>query len=99
MQASGLRPTQSDAGVRVGGLQQLGALAADHPQRIGLGGAFGVQQNHLELAEVCRLDVAVERTGIERVGNVVVVKVVETGVSAAIAWHPISHLASANSPM
>lgn len=76
--------TQSDARVRVGSLQQLCALAADHPQGVGLRGAFRVQQNTLKLPEVCCPDILVQRTGIQRIWNTVVVKVVKASVSTTI---------------
>lgn len=58
----------------------------DNPVRINLGGAFWIQRNHLELAEVCLTDIEVLRTNIIDIRNVVLVKVVFASISTTIAW-------------
>lgn len=78
--------TQSDPGVRVGNLQQLCTLAADDPEGVRLRGAFRVQQNNLKLPEICRPNILVQGTGIQRIWNTVIVKVIKACVSTAITW-------------
>lgn len=77
--------TNSDARVTVDRLHQLFALMTHHPIGINLGRAFGVQRNHLELAEVCFTNAKVFGTDVIDVGDVVLVKVVFTGVAATVA--------------
>lgn len=76
--------TNGDARVAVDSLNQLFALMADDPVRINLRSAFGVQRNHLELAEVCLTNVKVLRTHVVDVRNVVLVKVIFASISTTI---------------
>lgn len=77
--------TNSNARVAVNGLNQLFALVTHHPVGVDLGCAFGVQRNHLELAEVRLADVKVLWTHVNDVGHVVLVEVVFAGVATTIA--------------
>lgn len=76
--------TNSNARVAVDGLNQLFALMADNPVRINLGGAFGVQRYHLELAEVCLTNAKVLGTHVIDVRHIVLVKVIFASVSTTI---------------
>jgi len=76
--------TDGDARVAVDGLYQLFALMADDPVRINLRGAFRVQRNHLELAEVGLTNVEVLWAHVVDVRHVVLVKVVFASISTAI---------------
>lgn len=76
--------TNSDTRVAVDSLNQLFALMADDPVGINLRGTFGVQRNHLELAEVCLANVKVLGTHVVDVGHVVLVKVIFAGISTTI---------------
>lgn len=78
--------TDSNARIAVDGLHQFLALVADHPVGVDLGGARGVQRNHLESAEVCLADGKVFWADIVNVEHVVLVKVVFAHVPSAIAW-------------
>lgn len=77
--------TNSNARVTVDSLHQLLALMPDHPVGVNLGGARGVQRNHLESAEVCFTDGKVLWTHIIDVQNVILVKIVFAYVATAIA--------------
>lgn len=76
--------TNSDARVAVDSLNQLFALMADDPVGINLRGAFGVQRNHLELAEICLANVKVLGTNVVDVRHVVLVKVIFASISTTI---------------
>ena len=76
--------TNSNARIAVDSLHQLLALMPDHPVGVNLGGALGVQRNHLESAEVCFTDGKVLRAHIMDVQNIVLVKIVFAHVTTAI---------------
>lgn len=76
--------TNSNAWVTVDSLNQFFPLMADDPVRINLGGAFGVQRNHLELAEVCLTNIKVLWTHVVDVRHIVLVKVIFASISTAI---------------
>lgn len=76
--------TNSNARITVDSLDKFFALMTDNPVRVNLGGAFGVQRNHLELAEVCLTNAKVFWTHIIDVGHVVLVKVIFASISATI---------------
>ena len=78
--------TNSNARIAVDSLHQLLALMPDHPVGVNLGGALGVQRNHLESAEVCFTDGKVLRAHIMDVQNIVLVKIVFAHVTTAITW-------------
>ncbi|TNN87265.1 hypothetical protein EYF80_002467 [Liparis tanakae] len=77
--------SRGNAGIAVDSLHQLLALMPDHPVGVNLGGARGVQGNHLESAEVCFTDVEVLRAHVMDVQNTVLVKIVFAHVTTAIA--------------
>jgi len=58
---------------------------ADNPVRINLGGAFWIQRNHLELAEVCLTDIKVLRTHVIDVRHTVLIEIIFASISTAIA--------------
>lgn len=78
--------THSNARVTVDRLDQLLALVANHPVRVNLRGAFGVQGHHLELPEVCLADVKVFGAYVVDVGHVVLVEVIFASITTAVAW-------------
>lgn len=77
--------TNSDAGVAVDCLYQFLALVADNPVGVNLRGALWIQRNHLESTEVCFTDGKVLWAHIVNVQNTVVIEIIFTGVSTAIA--------------
>lgn len=82
--------THCDAGVRVGGLNQLFALMSDHPVWINLSGSLWIQVDHLKLPEVCDTDGVVLRTHVEYIWYAVVVEVVFAGVPSSITFKKTS---------
>lgn len=76
--------TNSNARIAVDSLDQLLALMPDHPVRVNLRGAFGVQRNHLESAEVCFADGEVLWANVIDVQNIVLVKIVFARITTAI---------------
>lgn len=77
--------TNSDAGVAVNCLYQLLALVADDPVGINLRGALWIQRNHLESTEVCFTNGKVLGAHVINVQNFVVIKVIFTRITTAIA--------------
>jgi hypothetical protein len=81
-----VRHTDSDARIAVDGLHQLLALMPDHPVGVDLRGAFRVQRNHLEPAEVCFADVIVLWADVMDIQHFVLVKVIFANIPSAIPW-------------
>lgn len=78
--------TNSNARIAVDGLHQLLALMPDHPIGVNLGGARGVQRNHLESAEICFADGKVFGAHIIDVQHIVLIKIVSAHITTTITW-------------
>lgn len=76
--------TNSNARITVDSLHQLFALMPDHPVRVNLGGAFGVQRHHLESAEVSFANGKVLWAHVIDVQNIVLVKIIFAGITTTI---------------
>lgn len=81
-----LRLTYSDARVRVCCLHQLFALVTNDPVGINLCGPLGIQRDHLEVSEVCLGDGVVLGTHIINIWDVIIVKVIFTNITSAVAY-------------
>lgn len=78
--------TNCNARVRVSSLNQFFALVSYHPVGVDLKGSLGIQVYHLKLPKVCNTDGIVLWASIEEIRNVVVVKVIFTGITTAISY-------------
>lgn len=76
--------THSKSGITVDRLDELFALMAYHPVRVVLGCPFGVQRNHLELAEIGLTDINVFRANVIDVGHIVLVKVIFASITSTV---------------
>ena len=74
----------SEAGVRVHGLDNLRSLVVNHPVRVNLGVSVRVKNNSLIGPEVCRVDLAVVGAIVHKVHDVIAILIVLTNVSASI---------------
>lgn len=77
--------TDCNARVRVSSLNQFFALVSHHPMGVDLKGSLGVQVHHLKLPEVRNTDGIVLWARVKEVRNVVIVKVIFTGITTAIS--------------
>lgn len=81
--------THCNARVGVGSLHKLFALVSDHPVGIDLRGSLGVEVNHLKLPEVCDTNGTVFRARVKDIRDIVIIKVILTGVTTTITWEKI----------